>query len=469
MLLDHFRVPYCVDARLTEADAVQLRATATGPVLLWPGRVSRVPIGSTIEGREPGAGIQVFARVVPDDQMGELLGRFGRGWRTVRVLRGRTGHVVGSIWRDESGNVCLPFDPDDVIVNFWSERYQDIADTPHKRRLRRLLLLSYYRLRPFLPRQVQIWLRRWLARLQARPSFPRWPVETSLHDFFDLMFAMLGEVAGEAVPRIAAWPDGHVWALVLTHDVERAEGLAGLDPVLELERAHGLRSSWNLVSCDYEVPPARLAEITAHGCEVGVHGMHHDGRDLESLNTWSERLPLIQDAAALWGADGFRSPALHRRWEWMRMLRFQYDSSSPDTDPFEPQRGGCCSWLPFFNGEILELPITLQQDHTLFVILGRKDETAWVQKAEFLREQGGLALINTHPDYLVVDDRMLRAYSRLVERYASDETAWKALPREVNAWWRERAASRLEREGDGWRVVGPAAQTARVELCARTW
>jgi hypothetical protein len=52
----------------------------------------------------------------------------------------------------------------------------------------------------------------------------------------------------------------------------------------------------------------------------------------------------------------------------MASLPFEYDSSYPDTDPFEPQPGGCCSWLPYFNGPLVELPITLPQDHTLFVI-----------------------------------------------------------------------------------------------------
>ena len=31
---------------------------------------------------------------------------------------------------------------------------------------------------------------------------------------------------------IAPWPNGHTWALVLTHDVEHAEGLAAIGPVL---------------------------------------------------------------------------------------------------------------------------------------------------------------------------------------------------------------------------------------------
>ena len=67
-------------------------------------------------------------------------------------------------------------------------------------RLRRALMIGYYRVRPLLPRRVQIWLRRRFARLQARFAFPRWPIETCLHDFFELMFAILAGITGAPIP-----------------------------------------------------------------------------------------------------------------------------------------------------------------------------------------------------------------------------------------------------------------------------
>ena len=73
----------------------------------------------------------------------------------------------------------------------------------------------------------------------------------------------------------------------------------------------------------------------------------------------------------------------------MPLLGFDYDSSYPDTDPYEPQAGGCCSWLPFTNGDLVELPITMPQDHTLFTILRVEDERPWLDKAAFLRERVG--------------------------------------------------------------------------------
>jgi hypothetical protein len=145
----------------------------------------------------------------------------------------------------------------------------------------------------------------------------------------------------------------------------------------------------------------------------------------------------------------------------MPLLAFDYDSSYPDTDPFEPYAGGCCSWLPYFNDRLIELPITLPQDHTLFTILGHTDESLWLEKIDHLKRQGAMALLLTHPDYML-DQQVLRAYTRVLERFADDRTVWKALPREVSAWWRRRSESSLESTPEGWRVVGPATGEAKI-------
>jgi hypothetical protein len=188
--------------------------------------------------------------------------------------------------------------------------------------------------------------------------------------------------------------------------------------------------------------------------------MYHDGRDLAD-GVYQQRLPEMRRWAQRWQASGFRSPATHRAWDTMASLPFEYDSSYPDTDPFEPQPGGCCSWLPFFNGPIVELPITLTQDHTAFVILRRTDAGMWIGKSERIRAAGGMALLITHPDYLR-QAPIARAYEEFLARFADDDSAWRALPVDVGRWWRRRAQSRLARAGDGWQVVGPARAEARV-------
>ncbi|HXG39632.1 MAG TPA: hypothetical protein VNJ28_01705, partial [Candidatus Limnocylindrales bacterium] len=314
---------------------------------------------------------------------------------------------------------------------------------------------------PLLPRPAQIAFRRLVSRVQARSTFPRWPLETALHDLYGLLFRIAAELAGSAIPWIAPWPTPYRWALVLTHDVETETGYRNLPAVRDLERQLGYRSAWNFVARRYRVADERVAELTADGFEVGVHGLYHDGRDLESLATLMRRLPEMRACAERWGATGFRSPATQRDWRLVSALGFDYDSSYPDTDPFEPQPGGCCSWLPYPIGRVVELPITLPQDHTLFAILRTVDAEPWIAKASVLRERGGMALLITHPDYLV-GARELGVYRAFLAHFAADDRAWRALPREVAAWWRRRAASEIRRVDGSWRVVGPAAGDAEV-------
>jgi hypothetical protein len=119
-----------------------------------------------------------------------------------------------------------------------------------------------------------------------------------------------------------------------------------------------------------------------------------------------------------------------------------YDSSFPDTDPFEPQPGGCCSILPFFLRDLVELPITLLQDHTLFEILQKRTADVWISKADWLVENRGLVNVLVHPDY--VDGQRLDVYDRLLAYLKGQAGGWHALPREVASWWRLRAE--LERD-----------------------
>jgi hypothetical protein len=462
-IADHLRIPHAVAARPADR-VVQRLTTPSGAELLWAGadQTAEPPIAALIRGH--GSNVPIFARVLGDRAAARLLTDRGGSWSRSVALTREDGRHAASIWEERDGSVFLPFDPDDVCHSYWSERYVDVIRSTARRTVGRGARRGYYSVRGALPRSAQIWLRRRYSRIQARVRpFPGWPAETALHDFLDLFVSILGDVAREPLPTIAAWPHDHTWALVLTHDVETAAGFAALDPVVDLEQRLGLRSSWNLVPRRYDVDEGRVRELIAAGFEVGVHGLCHDGRDLESLERVRERLPGMRAAAERWNAAGFRSPATRRQWELMPLLGFDYDSSYPDTDPFEPQGGGCCTWLPFFNRDMVELPLTMPQDHTLFVIRGHTDETTWVDKAEFLRERGGMALLDTHPDYLI-DVRIMDAYRRLLERYCADRTAWKALPRDVSAWWRRRAQSQIQRVGSDWVVAGPAAGDARVEL-----
>jgi peptidoglycan/xylan/chitin deacetylase (PgdA/CDA1 family) len=342
----------------------------------------------------------------------------------------------------------------------------DCAHYQHERYLgatrRSHALSAYYAIKPAIPRSVQLALRRRYARRQAARVFPAWPIEPILVDaFHDRLRATMRADGAARVPFVGFWPDGHRSGLVLTHDVEGEAGFANIGRLVEIEARHGFRSSWNFVAEDYSVPPEIFKRLRADGFEIGLHGIRHDGRLFQSRARFDADLPKIHRYLAAWSASGFRSPATHRRADWMHKLGCLYDSSYPDTDPFEPQPGGCCSILPFLFGEVVELPITMVQDHTLWEILRQRTIEVWRRKATWIIANHGLVLVNTHPDYFVDEERFER-YEELVAFLAAQAGCWRALPADVATWWKEREQLRCERVGDSATVAGDDAGRASI-------
>lgn len=460
LVFDYLRIPYATrpDVGAPRGDGLAVIASDRFPErrLLWPQR-DGVLHASSRETEAWFRGSPIFARVADDAAMSSILGPV---WMASEAICDRHGTQIASIWRDPGGSICLPFDPAEAIIAFWSEDYLRVLD-PGRQPGPGAMVRAYYRIRPIVPRWLQIAARRAYARHRSQRAFPRWPVEPAFHDLLGTLYRLATEIAGEAPPWIAPWPAPYSWALVLTHDVETSTGYERIGEISAAEHAYSYRSAWNFVPRRYPVDNAVLRLIARADGEVGVHGLHHDGRDLASRELLEARLPEMHAHAMRWGAVGFRSPATQRRWDLMPSLGFDYDSSYPQSDPYEPQPGGSCTWLPYMIGDLVELPITLPQDHTLFVILQNRGGNTWLDTTALLRSRGGMALLLTHPDYLHIEVAR-RAYRELLECYADDLTAWRPLPREVSAWWRRRAASSVVTDDSGWRVEGPAADEASV-------
>ena len=155
---------------------------------------------------------------------------------------------------------------------------------------------------------------------------------------------------------------------------------------------------------------------------------------------------------------------MYREQGWFEAFEFSYDMSVPNAAHLEPQRGGCCTVMPYFVGDILELPLTTVQDYSLFHILNDYSTTLWKEQIRLIRQHHGLISVITHPDYLVgrrereVYVELLRHLAELRER----DGLWMALPGEINRWWRNRQQMTLVASGDGWRIEGPDSDRARV-------
>lgn len=256
------------------------------------------------------------------------------------------------------------------------------------------------------------------------------------------------------------WPGGKKFAFVLTHDVESRAGLGKCRPLMQLEMELGFRSSFNFVpEGSYRVPAELREELTDGGFEVGIHDLKHDGHLFRSHRGFKRRALRINDYAREWGASGFRSGFMLRNLDWLHDLDVQYDASTFDTDPFEPQPDGGHTIFPFWvprpngssaNGQrsiinsssegYVELPYTLPQDSTLFLVLRETTPEIWMRKLDWIAEHGGMVLLDAHPDYMSFDGckqtateyptALYREFLTYVRnRYAGEY--WHALPKEV--------------------------------------
>jgi hypothetical protein len=138
--------------------------------------------------------------------------------------------------------------------------------------------------------------------------------------------------------------------------------------------------------------------------------------------------------------------------------------SVPNVAHLEPQRGGCCTVMPYFNGHVLELPLTTAQDYTVFHVLGRYDTALWQQQIDAILAENGLLSFIAHPDYLLEDRAwgVYRELLQLLERLRHERQLWTAAPADIDTWWRERQEMTLVQDDGKWIVTGPGSERARV-------
>ena len=289
---------------------------------------------------------------------------------------------------------------------------------------------TYYFVKPFVPRTLRIALRRWQAQRSKRKFANSWPISPS---------------AGQAPEGWSGWPAGKKFAVVLTHDVERNEGLERCRQLMELESNLGFRSAFNFVpEGEYSTPKELRDCLTASGFEVGVHDLRHDGKLYLTQSVFRNNAGRINRYLADWNVVGFRAGFMHHRLDWLHQLNVLYDSSTFDTDPFEPQPDGVDTifpfWIPRPGGGYVELPYTLTQDFTMFVLLGEKTTAIWERKLNWIAKNGGMVLVNTHPDYMNFDgsnsdpgEYPAGLYEKFLKQLRSkyEGQYWHALPEEV--------------------------------------
>lgn len=294
----------------------------------------------------------------------------------------------------------------------------------------RFIRKIYYFLKPFISRRNQLFIRRKLLFVQKDLYKNSWPINPG---------------SKKEPANWIGWPDKKKFALILTHDVEWRAGHDKCAQLLKIEKELGFKSSFYFVPKRYKVDKELRDHIVSEGFEVGLHGLYHDGKLFQSKKIFMERAAKINEYLKEWNSVGFRSPAVHHNLDWIRELDVKYDLSTFDTDPFQPQADGVGTIFPFWvNGKnerpgYLEIPYTLDQDFTLFILMEEKSPEIWIRKLDWIVENGGMALVIIHPDYVnfenitTQEEFPVKHYTDFLNYVKTkyEGKYWNALPREV--------------------------------------
>jgi hypothetical protein len=117
-----------------------------------------------------------------------------------------------------------------------------------------IALNLFYRLKPYIPRRVQIGMRRVRAAIKFRTYQGGWPID---------------EKSAASPPNWIGWPEGKKFAITLTHDVESAHGQDNCRHLIRVEKELGFRASYNFVPERYKVSEELRHFLVEDGFEVG--------------------------------------------------------------------------------------------------------------------------------------------------------------------------------------------------------
>jgi hypothetical protein len=391
-------------------------------------------------------------------------GRSASGFRATRA-EAVLYDVLNDVTTDGS-SVLLPFDPTDVIDNLHLERYAKRFSPSALNRWTQSLRSAYYVLRPLMHVSIRKHVQRAHLNGWRDLAFPRWPVDTTVENLCEqLLLSSMKAKGVDRIPFVWFWPDGAQSCVVMGHDVEGEKGQNFCAGLMKIDDSFGIRASFQVVpEGRHKISAALVQAIRDRGFEVNIQDLNHDGHLFRDKQEFLRRAERINQYGEFYGAKGFRSAVLYRNQDWYAALDFSFDMSVPNVAHLDPQRGGCCTVMPYFIGNILEIPLTTTQDYMLFHLLNDYSLDLWRMQTEAIMQKNGLVSFLIHPDY-IVEKKARGVYRDLLgflQQLRSRAGLWFALPGEVDQWWRARSKMRvIERDGQ-WRIEGPGAERAKL-------
>jgi hypothetical protein len=365
----------------------------------------------------------------------------------------------------------LPFDPTEVVDNLRLECYANQDSHGGLIHWERLLKDAYYVFRPLMPIRIRKHVQRAHIQGWRDISFPHWPVDTTVEDLCERLLLLSMQAQGiDEVPFIWFWPDGAQSCIVMTHDVETEKGRDFCAELMNVDESFGIKASFQVVpEGRYRISEAFLQSIRERGFEVNIQDLNHDGNLFRDAAEFRQRARRINQYRKTYGASGFRAAVLYRNLQWYDALQFDFDMSVPNVAHLDPQRGGCCTVMPYFFGETLEIPVTTTQDYTLFHLLNDYSIELWKAQTELIVARNGLVSFIVHPDY-VIEERARGVYRDLLtfmRGLGRKQNIWSALPGEIDRWWRARREMRIVGQDGNWRIEGKGSDHAKLALAKR--
>jgi hypothetical protein len=283
-------------------------------------------------------------------------------------------------------------------------------------------------LKSVMPLRLQLHFRRQQILTQREQAASIWPIDH--------------HSATKKIGNAPVWPARKRFAFILMHDVESITADQCLQ-LAYLEKQHGFASSFNFTARKHENAIEPMAELRSQGFEIGVRGLSMRKGQTAKINRRLKK----------WDAVGFHCSGEHFNFDWVHRLNVEYDSSTFDTDPFENAAKRMRTIFPFLvTGEkpgrgYIELPSTLPQDLTLFILMKEPNIRIWEKKLDWIAQNKGMALLNIHPEYMRFPNQRSKSeqyplafYEEFLTyvktRYAGEY--WNAVPREIARYWRQR-------------------------------
>jgi len=270
--------------------------------------------------------------------------------------------------------------------------------------------------------------------------------------------------------RKARWPRGAPFAACLTHDVDNIKrplshiirrasrfsfsdfvlallGIRSLynniDLVAGLEARHGFRSSFYLLSKNYDLKQlvGTVGRLRGSGWEVGLHGDFGTHESKEAMTDAVTRLTEAFGGKPLGLREHFLKFDFAKTWEIAQSAGFVYDATVGNRDRLGFRLGLCTPFHPPDSGwrsmELVELPLVLM-DTTLWGYL-HNSEADGERDFEGLVDQvgavNGLMTLLWHQESVRMKGG--RIYPRLLEKLAQ-RGCFVGTGEQVARWWIER-------------------------------